>query len=153
VPFWIRAHFIRHRPITVVDDMFSLLQRDDVLDLPISHPLTMEVAASKDMWSSLLGKRSCWLTQSTLSQEQDPWQAIIDSFAERFGGDFRQFLPCANDVCPHHRDARNRLEGTDPGVPCPRHANLNAIDKTPFMDRLVQASKSRNAYWLTEIDR
>jgi hypothetical protein len=152
VPFWIRAHFIRHRPITVADNLFAILQRDDVLDLPISHPLIMEVAASKDMWNSLLGKRSCWLTQSTLSAAKDPWQEIVDEFADRFDADFRQFLPCANDVCSHHRDARNRIEGSDPGVPCPRYHHLNKLDISDFQDRIELALKSRSPFWRDEYD-
>lgn len=140
VPFWIRAHFVRHRPITVADDLFQMLLRPDVVDLPISHWVIMQVAASRDIWYSLLGKRSCWLTQSTLSEERDPWQAILDKFG-------RQVLPCAGGECPYHRDARNRIEGTDPGVPCAMYLKLNNLDIVPHRDRIEQALKSRASYW------
>jgi hypothetical protein len=146
VPFWIRAHFVRHRPITIADDLFQVLKRHDVLDLMISHPVTMQVAASSEIWRSLLGKRSCWLTQSTLSRERDPWQEILDQFG-------KHVLPCAGGECPYHRDARNRIEGTDPGCPCPRYLKLNDIDAKPFLPRIDQALRSRAEYWQDEVVR
>jgi hypothetical protein len=145
VPFWIRAHFIRHRPITVADTLFQILQDPDVLNLQINTPITMQVAASHNIWQQLLGSRSCWLTQSTLYDERDPWDAIVSQF------DVKSVLPCSGGTCPHHRDARNRLEKTDPGIPCPRYMNLNSIDKEPWMDLLRQAVRSRGKFWLEEI--
>lgn len=144
VPLWIRAHFIRHRPITVADDFVQLLKQPDVLDRVIDYPVKMMIAASTAIWQSLLGKRSCWLTQSTLSAEFDPWQRIIDRFTFLLGD---QILPCAKGVCPYHRDARNRIEGTDPGCPCPRYLSINQLEIAPFSDRIAQALKSRGAYW------
>lgn len=146
VPFWIRAHFVRHRPITIADDLFQVLKRPDVVDLMISHQVTMQVAASREIWRSLLGKRSCWLTQSTLSRERDPWQQILDQFG-------KHVLPCAGGECPYHRDARNRIEGTDPGCPCPRYLKLNGIDAAPFLPRIDQALRSRAEYWQDEVVR
>jgi len=140
IPFWLRAHFVRHRPITIADDMFQMLLRDDVVDLPISYELQMKVSATKDIWLALMGKRACWLTQSTLSSDRDPWDAII----EPFGIDV---LPCSGGKCPYHRDARNRLEGTDPGIPCLRYIDLNDIDIDPWREQIEQALKSRAPYW------
>jgi hypothetical protein len=144
VPIWIRAHFVRHRPITIADDFFKLMTRKDCLDQTIDYPIHMTIAASDDIWKSLLGKRSCWLTQSTLSKELDPWQAIIDDFFDTLGN---QILPCADGVCPYHRDARNRLEGTDPGVPCLRYIQLNNVDIEPHRQRIETALKSRGEFW------
>jgi hypothetical protein len=141
VPFWIRAHFVRHRPIAFADDMFRLLGRDDVLDLTIAEPVTIEVAASADIWRQLLGSRSCWLTQSVLYDERDPWDKIVDEFG------VSSLLPCSHGICPHHRDARNRLEGTDTGVPCVRYSLLNDIDISPFRDAMRDALRSRGLYW------
>jgi hypothetical protein len=144
VPLWIRAHFVRHRPITIADNFFQLLKRKDCLDQTIDYPIWMTIAASEDIWKALLGKRSCWLTQSTLSAEKDPWQAIIEYFFDTFG---EQILPCAGGVCPYHRDARNRLEGTDPGVPCLRYIDINGIDIEPHRARIEMALKSRGDFW------
>jgi hypothetical protein len=145
VPLWIRAHFVRHRPITIVDDFMEILKMDDVLDRTIETKVLMNIAASTDIWRSLLGKRSCWLTQSTLSAERDPWQEIIDKFAGLLG---HQILPCADGVCPYHRDARNRLLKTDPGVPCPRYITLNLTPvDAELAARIDQALKSRGRYW------
>ena len=143
VPFWIRAHFIRHRPISIADSLFELLKRKDICDLPISEPVTIQVAATRDIWTSLLGKRSCWLTQSTLSAERDPWQEIVEQFGT-------QVLPCAGGECPYHKDARNRIAGTDPGVPCPRYLHLNRLDAAPHLRRIRQALPSRASYWEDE---
>jgi len=143
VPFWIRAHFIRHRPITVADDLFDFLKINNVLDLTINHPVVMQVAATENIWNQLLGSRACWLTQSTLGAEYDPWATIVD----QFGG---AVLPCAGGTCPHHRDARNRLEGSDPGVPCPRYIHLNQLDVAPHRQRIEMALKSRPKLWEQE---
>jgi hypothetical protein len=144
VPFWLRAHWIRHRPIVIIDDLYQLLMHDRVLDFPISHMMTLQVAASDQIWRQLLKWRSCWLTQSSLGDETDPWAAIIDQFSVIFGD---TVLPCADGVCPQTRDALNRLEGTDPGVPCPRFIFLNNIDITPHRDRINMALKSRSSFW------
>jgi hypothetical protein len=150
LPVWVRAHFIRHRIITVADTFLELIKQSDVLDLTIDEPVRVKIAAGDEIWQGLLGRRSCWLTGSTLSTGRDPWIKIIDQFTVRFG---HHVLPCADGACPHYRDARNRLEGTDPGYPCPRYMNLNNIDKTPWLDKLNQAVKSRSAYWLEEINQ
>jgi hypothetical protein len=145
VPVWIRAHFVRHRIISIADDFLELLKMDDVLNLTIETSVNMTIAATKEIWRSLLGKRSCWLTQSTLSAERDPWQNIIDKFLSRLGD---QVLPCASGECPYHRDARNRLEGTDPGIPCPRYVSLNHLPiSNELAARIEQALKSRGRYW------
>lgn len=144
VPLWLRAHFARHRPITIVDDLFFVLQRDDVLDLPISHPLRIQVAASADLWAAILGKRSCWLAQSSLSRERDPWQEIIDSFGS-------STLPCHDGICKYRGDAQNRVDGSDPGVPCPRYLRLSGIDAAPHLARIHEALRSRADHWLGEV--
>jgi hypothetical protein len=145
VPLWLRAHFVRHRPITFVDDLFQLLKRDDVLELSIAEPLTIQVAASRDVWAALLGKRSCWIAGSTLSREKDPWQAIADEFGD-------QVLPCADGTCPYRGDAMARVEGTyDRGAPCPRFIRLEGIDPTPHLDRIAAGAVSRGSRWQKEI--
>jgi hypothetical protein len=144
VPFWIRAHLVRHRPLTVADDLIALIKDPAVLMFSIDAKVNMTLAASDEVWVSLLGKRSCWLTQSTLGEEHDPWDVIINKFMGSLG---EMILPCANGKCPYHRDARNRLEGSDPGVPCPRYLSLTGGDMTPHRARISAALASRGAYW------
>jgi len=144
VPVWIRAHIVRHRPITVADDFIRLLECDTVLDEQISWPVKMKIAASNDIWKALLGRRSCWLTLSTLSTERDPWEEIVSQFTGLFG---TQMLPCADGSCPHHKDARNRLEGTDPGVVCPQFLSLNDVDMTPHRGKIEMALRSKSIFW------
>lgn len=148
MPLWLRAHFVRHRPLSFVDDLFRILCMDDVIDRTIHEPVTMDIGTTKDFWRTLLGKRGCWLTQSTLSVDKDPWAKII----EEFGVVGIEVLPCSNGECPHHKDARLRLEGRDPGCPCPRYMRLNGIDAAPFRDRIEQAIVSRPEFWRKELN-
>lgn len=145
VPLWLRAHFVRHRPLPFIDDMFQILRRDDVTDLTIRHPVVMEVGVSKDFWKTIVSKRSCWLTQSTLKNQKDPWNEIVEAFADAAP----DMLPCSGGACPHHKDARLRIEGRDPGSPCPMYLKLNKIDPAPFQDQIEQALPSRPAFWKT----
>lgn len=144
VPLWLRAHFVRHRPLSFVDDLFAVLKRDDVVDLTVRYPVMMEIGASKAFWRTIMSKRSCWLTQSTLSSSQDPWASIVD----QFGGAGPAMLPCADGFCPYHLDAGLRVEGkTDPGCPCPMYLKIEGINPAPYRERLDQALASRPAFW------
>ena len=143
-PFWLRAHWIRHRPITMIDDLFKILQRSDVLDLQIGHMMNLRVAASENVWRQLLRWRSCWLTQSSLLDERDPWAAVIDQFTDLLG---ESLLPCSDGKCPQDRDARNRYEGTDPGIVCPRWMILNGIDLEERGKDIDMALRSRATFW------
>lgn len=146
VPFWIRAHFARHRPITFVDDLHRILVNQNVVRATINAPVGMEIAATRDVWKALLSKRSCWMTQSTLSGRQDPWQAIIEAF-----GVDEQMLPCSAGSCPFRRDAELRLTDEDPGCPCPMHMKLYGVDPEPWRAELAQAYPSRPAFWRSVI--
>jgi hypothetical protein len=144
MPFWLRAHFIRHRPLSIVDDLLQkVINNGDVMNLTIDAPITMEVAASKQFWNTIASKRSCWLTQSTLATDRDPWAKIID----RFGDAGPDMLPCASGVCPHAKDAQLRVEGRDPGCPCIRYLSLSKINPDPFVDRIEKALSSRPTFW------
>jgi hypothetical protein len=145
MPVWLRAHFVRHRPLSFIDDLYQTIVSRDVIDMTISEPVTMEIGTSKDFWRVLLGKRSCWLTQSTMVHDRDPWAAIADKFMT-VG---TQILPCSGGTCPHHKDAMLRVEGRDPGVPCIRFMKLNDIDPEPFRESIEKALESRPSFWRT----
>ena len=149
-PFWLRAHWVRHRPITMIDDLFGVMQRGDVLDLPIAHTMHLKVAASENIWRQLLRWRSCWLTQSSLLDEHDPWASVIDQFTNLLG---ESLLPCSDGKCPQDRDARNRYEGTDPGICCPRWMILNNIPLEERVDDITMALKSRASFWRSMVGR
>jgi hypothetical protein len=144
MPFWLRAHFIRHRPLSIVDDLLEkVIGNGDVMNLTIATPITMEVAASQQFWRTIASKRSCWLTQSTLRSEIDPWAKII----ERFGAAGPDMLPCSGGTCPQAKDAQLRVEGRDPGCPCIRYLDLGKIDSAPFKDQIEKALVSRPKFW------
>lgn len=146
VPFWIRAHFARHRPITFVDDLYRIIIHPNVTTATINAAVGMQIAATTDVWKSLLSKRSCWMTQSTLSGRKDPWQEIIEAF-----GVSQQTLPCAGGSCPFRKDAELRLTDEDPGCPCPMHMKLYGVDPEPWRAQLAQAYPSRPEFWRTVI--
>lgn len=148
VPLWLRAQIVRHRPLTFVDDFFQLLTHPDVLDHTIMTPVNMNIVAATDYWRTVLSKRTCWLAQDELRGRKDPWQRMIDEF----GYDDRM-LPCAGGSCPYHGDAILRVEGKDPGVPCPRFCDLNGIDKAPHRDAMLRAAQSRHPSWVARIER
>jgi len=149
VPLWLRAQIVRHRPLSFVDDFFSrVISNPDALDLTIETPIRMEIATPIEFWHGVLSKRTCWLAQDSLASGRDPWQKLIDQFGFR-----PEMLPCAGGSCPYHGDAALRVSGADPGVPCPRFCNINAIDKAPWREAMLVAARSRHPYWLEEIDR
>ncbi len=148
VPLWLRAQIVRHRPLSFVDDFFfKVIASPNVLELTIETPIVMEIASPREFWRSVLSKRTCWLAQDALAGGQiDPWQQMIAQFGFR-----EEMLPCANGKCPYHGDAALRVSGSDPGVPCPRHMNLNNLDKKDHVEAMKVAARSRDPYWLKEI--
>jgi hypothetical protein len=148
VPLWIRAHMVRHRPLAIADEFFQMLLRPDILDMPINESIRMEIGATKDFWGTIISKRTCWLLQTTLAAEKDPWQTVIDYF-----GDYGQdVLPCVDGHCPYEADAHLRVTDYDPSVPCPIYMGFKGIDKTPYLDELRIAAKGRSPFWMEIIN-
>lgn len=148
MPLWLRAQVVRHRPLAFVDTLFrDFIVHKDALYKTIEAPIRMEVSVTQDFWRSVMSKRSCWLAQDALTGgRKDPWQMILDQFGFR-----EEMLPCADGRCPYHGDARHRLDGSDPGVPCPIFCDITGVDKAPHRANMLEAAASRHPFWKERI--
>lgn len=126
MPLALRAQLVRHREITVADNLVAVLAQAGSEQLPISTPLFVQAVALASTWATVLGKRTCWMAQADL------WAPL----ARLYGTDV-EGLPCADGVCPYAEDAKLRLAGKDPGAPCPRYSNLT---RTPLNDGQWEAA-------------
>lgn len=147
LPIWLRAQIVRHRNLTFTDDFFvNVLCAPQVLTTTIGEQVRMEVAVTKEVWRTIMSKRSCWIAQDTLKTGKDYWQDIIDSF-----GWTVSMLPCADGHCPYHKDASLRITPADPGAPCPRWLTINNIDHAPYREEMIGALGSRHASWKEQV--
>ena len=138
VPISLRAQLVRHRNLHFVDNFYYQLTEPDILLADLSWHVEMEISAPNDVWKSVISKRSCWIAQADL------WKPILDKFDEGF-------LPCADGKCPYVKDAELRFTDADPGVPCPRYANLYHKDKGPWLPAMTQEAKARGSFWEEEV--
>lgn len=147
VPLWLRAQIVRHRNLTFADEFYrQVLDQPGVLRTTLGEPILMDIAVTKDVWRSIMSKRSCWIAQDSLRTGKDAWQELIESF-----GWTPEMLPCADGHCPYARDAGLRLTPADPGAPCPRYLTIMEIDHAPYRDRMVEGLASRHAYWRDQV--
>jgi hypothetical protein len=133
MPLSLRAQVIRHRTIICVDTLSTFFDALDVWSLTIAAPMTVQLSANIDTWKSIIGKRTCWLAQADL------WGPIVKQVTSLLTLD-EGLLPCANGRCPYAGDCVERLRGTDPGLPCPRHINLTKSWKSPEVMQRLEAS-------------
>lgn len=147
VPLWLRAQIVRHRNLIFADDLWHEVVVSPTLNTAtIGRRIRMEIAVSKEVWRSIVSKRSCWLAQDSLSKGKDAWQEILDGFGWQ-----PAMLPCHDGHCPYHKDAALRLTDADPGAPCPRYLNIKEIDQAPYRERIAAGIASRHSYWREEI--
>lgn len=154
IPISLRAQLIRHRPISVVDNLLDFIKNDQVWSLPISSMIVVEISASNSIWKSLVGKRIGWIAQSDL------WSPITDAIIS--DGNVEDFMMDLSEGYPYAGDNWERIKGTDPGVPDPLHV-LELSDEefkqwiTPEMvDRMYQYVIDTNRpghYWNGIIDQ
>lgn len=147
MPVALRAQLVRHREIAFVDELIPLLDQPGSEQLPISTPVTVQATAPNHVWRHVLGNRTCWMAQADL------WAPLA-----RLWGTNTDGLPCADGNCPYAEDAKQRIAGNDPGAPCPRYANLNAIPMTPVQlaDADLQIERippTQRTLWLDELGR
>jgi hypothetical protein len=146
VPIALRAQIVRHRMFQIADDLENFFSAEG-LDRPISNPLMMQLSCSLDTAREISAKRSCWIAQTDL------WKVIVEKMQDATG---KVSLPCDDGSCPYARDNRLRIEGRDPGPPCPRYATLH---REPLTDAQKAAAHSYLAdrpspdFWRKEIDK
>jgi hypothetical protein len=144
MPIALRAQLVRHRGILFVDDFFKVLRMELFAELTLKNTLRVQATATQSQWATVLGQRACWISQADL------WQPLTNKFDSGV-------LPCADDVCPYTVDAQARVEGKDPGVPCPRYCNLYHQPKEPFKARMRGEANMRGVqkddFWKQEIEQ
>ena len=119
VPLALRAQIIRHRSFNIADTFKQLMLRADIWTMAISNEILMEVSAGVHVWREIIAERNCWMAQTDL------WAPVLGEVNKFMPGQTLT-LPCADGICPYTGDCQQRIEGRDPGVPCPRHLNLAA---------------------------
>lgn len=113
IPISLRAQLIRHRVISVVDNLLEFIKNDRVWSTPISAMMDVEISASNSIWKSLVGKRIGWIAQSDL------WSPITNAIIA--SGNIEEFMMDLSEGYPYAGDNWERIKGTDPGVPDPLH--------------------------------
>ena len=138
-PLGLRAQIVRHRELQFVDNLLDMMTSEELSTLQLNVPISMCITARKDVWQSIMGKRACWIAQADL------WQHLTRLFTAGV-------LPCADGNCPYKVDVEARLQGNDPGTPCPRYCNLYSVDKTPFLKKMQKEAWSRGGkLWQKEL--
>lgn len=139
VPLGLRAQIVRHRELQFVDNLLDLIKSEELATIQLSVPISMVIVARKDIWRAIMAKRTCFIAQADL------WQHLTRLFPA-------SALPCADGNCPYKIDVQSRIEGKDPGVPCPRYCNLYEIDKTPWLEAMnKEAWKRGGKLWQQEL--
>jgi hypothetical protein len=157
VPMSLRAQIVRHRSILFTDGLVALLNDPRIWHHPVSTHIGMELVASVEDWMRVVSKRNCWIAQSEL---WSPLLNLVNPLLDPFLSEGVALpLPCASGKCHFAGDAEERLRPSnkDPGLPCPRHANLtqSAVipDKRLPMREYVDQSERPRAFWNHEINR
>jgi hypothetical protein len=139
VPLGLRAQIVRHRELQFVDNLMDLIKSVELPTVKLIVPIAMVIIARKDVWRSVMSKRLCWIAQ------HDIWAHLTKLFPA-------SALPCADGSCPYRVDVQARMQGKDPGCPCPRYCNLYAINKEPWLERMHKEAWQRGGkLWQKEL--
>jgi hypothetical protein len=140
VPLALRAQIIRHRMFLVVDSLRKFFTSDSLLK-PIGTIMDVQITTTVEVAKSIVSKRSCWISQTDL------WLPIIEKMSEALSSKEEiLILPCDDGTCPYIRDNQLRIEGKDPGIPCPMYAELynSLMTSEQYEKAQVYASKRGN---------
>lgn len=143
IPISLRAQLIRHRVISVVDNLLDFIKHDRVWSTPISALIEVEIAASNSIWKSLVGKRIGWIAQSDL------WSPITEAIIR--GGNIEEFMMDLSEGYPYAGDNWERIKGTDPGVPDPLH--LLELSDEEFKQWITQDIVDRMYQYVVDTNR
>lgn len=157
----LRAQIVRHRSLSFTDGLHGIMHDPKAWQKPALDVIGMEITASVEDWYRVVSKRNCWIAQSELWA---PLLSLVNPHLEkltpRYDDEIRMPpLPCADGACHFAGDAEERLKpgNKDPGLPCPRHANLTkaSIDreKVPLMLQYIIQSDRPRGFWSHEVNR
>lgn len=119
--FSLRAQLIRHRYITVSDNLEDFLNSKDFLAEPQSTTLNVRILADPFFFNRIVSHRLCWMAQTSL------WSPIISKYIST---DTKHLLPCkGSGNCSFQGDQERRLKGVeyDPNPPCPIYCLMNNV--------------------------
>jgi len=148
VPFSLRTHIIRHRLLSVRDNLIDMITDGSYAKMSIRDEMTVSVSADTTIWRDIYSKRSCWLAQYSL------WSGILNQVSQHMDLS-EDDLPCSGGVCPYVADNVLRMEGKDPNAVCPLYARMNQVDVGLAMkDRMrMQVNEDRRLpFWLYVIN-
>lgn len=117
IPLALRAQLVRHRPVSIRDDLVQYLTAKGITR-SIRNTVNVEVAMTQEMAVSLVVKRNCWISQDDL------WAPVLEALNSAVNTNDHPaagpILPCnGKGSCPIERDNVLRLQGKDPAPPCP----------------------------------
>ena len=81
VPLSLRAQIVRHRDLSIVDDVPSMARVSQYYWSPVSHEVVMEVGAPNHVWRRITQSRNCWLAHTGL------WKDLLMKVVEGIGSE------------------------------------------------------------------
>lgn len=150
VPIALRAQLVRHRPISIRDNLHYKLNDGDLYQ-PISTHVDVELAMTVQQAISLVKKRNCWISQDDL------WFPVLNTINHALGrNNAALILPCNGcNHCPIARDNVLRYQEQDPAPPCPiwlaMEKKTYISDEQTANARIFAERRSNHLWWRTQI--
>jgi hypothetical protein len=100
----------------VIDELYSIasdpVRRKTLLTNGTDQKINVSLVATKSYFDLVMSARTCWIAHYEI------WLPVLGEI------DFDHFLeliPCHGDrnQCKYELDMKARIEGRDPGIPCP----------------------------------
>jgi hypothetical protein len=150
VPLALRAQIIRHRTFLVTDSLRKFFSFDK-LTSTIKTLMDVQITTTVEVAKEIVSKRSCWISQT------DIWLPIIEKMNSALSNEVEIVaLPCDDGTCPYERDNQLRIEGKDPGVPCPMYSELyeSPMTEDQMEKALLYAAKRGNhkVFWYGQLN-
>lgn len=146
MPFYLASQLIRHRGLNTVNDLFNLIQSDNIIFADQLLEVRIQTTGTISMFKEVASKRNCWVAQYNI------WSGFLDSVSAAV---VEVALPCKSGVCPFNKDAMLRYEGADPNPPCPINCRINNLtiteDQRIKMLTMVNDDKRSTSFWDNEI--
>lgn len=150
LPVYLRAQLVRHRGISIVDDLFNIILSNDSR-ATLRTKVKCELAGSVDAFKEVLSKRTCWVAQYNI------WSGLLSN-VERLMDDPADVLPCSESgSCPFDGDAMLRFKGEDPNPPCPIHIRLKGLKATgeqkEAISKMIVSDKRPVEFWTSHLEK
>lgn len=161
IPLILRAQVVRHRYLSIVDEIGRIAQDEESLLHDVSMDMRVEISGSRNNWKRIVSSRNCWLSHTGL------WFHILNSVNKHLHHAQIE-IPCLDGKCPFEAETWARLSHQDPGIPCPRHIAISehAVTRDKIKDyktekyphelvtdakREVEKNQRPKQFWLSQI--